>query len=141
MTLLLALSLVLTDAGGARRDLADYKGKVVLVNFWATFCEPCKEELPSIEKLAAHFAGKPFTVLAVQMAGSARTAQDTAEALKLHFPLLPDRDSSVTKAWGVNLLPTSFLIGPDGAVAYRHAGEMDWSSPKARRRVRALLPR
>jgi thiol-disulfide isomerase/thioredoxin len=141
MTLLLAAALALTDASGARHDLADYKGKVVLINFWATWCEPCREELPGIERLAQSLAGKPFVVLAVQTAGSARSAQDTAGELHLHFAMLPDRDSSVTKAWNVTLLPTSFLVGPDGAIAYRHAGELDWSSPKARRRVQALLPR
>src|SRR5205823_550383 len=128
MNLLAAALLVLSDASGLRHDLADYRGKVVLINFWATWCEPCREELPGIERLRQALAGKPFVVLAVQTAGSARTAQDTADELKLHFLMLPDRDSSATRAWQVNLLPTSFLIGPDGAVAFRHDGLMDWSS-------------
>jgi thiol-disulfide isomerase/thioredoxin len=130
----------LADARGARHRLSDYRGKVVLVNFWATWCEPCKAELPGIERLRAALAGKPFVVLAVEMDGSARTSGDTAEELKLHFPMLLDRDSSATTAWNVNLLPTTFLIGPDGAVAFSHVGELDWSSPEWRGKVELLLP-
>ena len=129
----------LTDANGARHRLSDYRGKVILLNFWATWCEPCRAELPSIERLRAALAGRPFLVLAVQMGGSARTAQDTAEELGLRFPLLLDRDSTVTAAWGVKMLPTSFLVGRDGTLAFSHPGELDWSSIEARRRVEALV--
>jgi peroxiredoxin len=131
----------LPDVDGATHRLADYRDKVVLVNFWATWCEPCRTELPSIERLRAALAHEAFVVLAVQMGGSARTARDVAEELGLRFPMLLDRDSKVTEAWGVNLLPTTFLIAPDGAVASRQVGELDWSAPEARRRVEALLPR
>jgi peroxiredoxin len=133
--------LELTDTGGTVHRLADYRGKVVLVNFWATWCEPCLAELPTIEQLRAAFAGRPLVVLAVQMGGSARMARDTAEKLSLRFPMLLDRNSAVSKAWGVNLLPASFLIAPDGAVAFTHYGELDWSEAEARRRIERLLPR
>ena len=132
--------LELADANGAKHRLSDYRGRVVLLNFWATWCEPCRAELPSIERLRAALARRPFVVLAVQMGGSARTARDTAEDLGLRFPLLLDRDSRATAAWGVKTLPTSFLIGPDGAVSFSHVGELDWSSIEERRRVERLLP-
>ena len=132
-------TLQLADANGAMHDLAEYRGKVVLVNFWATWCEPCREELPTIERLRRMMADKAFVILAVQMGGSARTAQDMAKDLGLRFPLLLDRDSRVTARWGVDTLPTTFLIGPDGEVAFRHVGEADWSD--VRRRIEALLPR
>jgi peroxiredoxin len=133
--------LELTDANGKAHRLSDYRGKVVLLNFWATWCEPCRDELPSIERLRSALAGKPFVVLAVQMGGSTRTAQDVAEKLGLRFPLLLDRDSTVTAAWGVKILPASFLIRPDGKVAFSHVGELDWSGPEERRKVESLLPR
>jgi peroxiredoxin len=138
--LLATPKLELADAKGATHRLSEYKGKVVLVNFWATWCEPCREELPSLERLRSALAGRPFVILAVQMGGSARMAQDVADDLRLGFPMLLDRDSSVTAEWGVKTLPASFLIGPDGAVAFSHAGEIDWSSPQSRRKVEALLP-
>ena len=127
------------DAQGYQKLLEQNRGKPVLVNFWATYCEPCRDELPTIERLRASLAGRPFVVLGVQMGGSARTAQDTAKELGLHFPLLVDRDSRATKAWDVRELPTSFLIGPGGEIAFTHAGEMDWTSAGARRRVETLL--
>ncbi|HEY6909801.1 MAG TPA: TlpA disulfide reductase family protein [Myxococcales bacterium] len=147
MALLLAALLAaappldLADTSGARHRLADYRGKVVLLNFWATWCEPCKAELPSIERLRAALAKKPFVVLAVEMDGSARTSSDTAQELGLHFPMLLDRDSSATTAWNVNLLPTTFLIGANGAVALSHVGEVDWSSAEWRQKIEALLRR
>jgi peroxiredoxin len=131
--------LQLADANGGKHRLSDYRGRVVLLNFWATWCEPCRAELPSIERLRAALAGKQFVVLAVQMGGSARTARDVAEELGLRFPVLLDWDSSVGAAWGVNMVPTSFLIARDGAVAFRHAGELDWTSTGSRRKVEALL--
>jgi cytochrome c biogenesis protein CcmG, thiol:disulfide interchange protein DsbE len=131
----------LADANGERHRLADYRGKVVLVNFWATWCEPCLEELPSIERLRASLANRPFAVLAVEMGGSARTAAETAAKLGLRFPLLVDRDSTAGAAWRVEFLPASFLVDRRGNVVFRHPGEMDWSSAKARRRVEKLLPR
>jgi thiol-disulfide isomerase/thioredoxin len=136
----MAPPLDLQDARGKRHHLSDYRGMVVLVNFWATWCEPCKAELPSIERLRAALAGKPFVVVAVEMDGSARTSGDTAEELKLHFPMLLDRDSSATTAWKVNLLPTTFLIAPGGSVAFSHVGEVDWSTPEWRGKIEALLP-
>ena len=129
--------LSLADAEGRTHRLADYRGKVVLVNFWATFCEPCLSELPAIERLRAALAEKPFVVLAVQMGGSARTARDKAEALGLHFPVLVDRDSHVTAAWGVDTLPTTFVVDTDGEVAFRRVGVLDWS--RDGRRIDALV--
>jgi peroxiredoxin len=133
--------LELADASGAVHRLSDYRGKVVLLNFWATWCEPCLVELPNIERLRATLEKRPFAVLAVQMRGSARMARDMKAKLRLGFPLLVDRDSAASGAWGVKVLPTSFLIGPDGVVAFSHEGELDWASGEARRRVEALLPR
>jgi peroxiredoxin len=133
--------LELTDTTGAVHRLSDYRGKVVLVNFWATWCEPCLTELPTLERLRAAFAGRPLAVLAVQMGGSARMARGMAEKLSLRFPMLLDRDEAASRAWRVDLLPTSFLIAPDGALAFSHAGELDWSDAAARRRIERLLPR
>ena len=134
-------ALELADTAGTVHRLADYRGKVVLVNFWATWCEPCLSELPSLERLRASLGSEGLVVLAVQMGGSARTARDTAEKLGLRFPLLLDRDAAASKAWGVRTLPMSFLFGRDGALAFSQGGELDWSAGGARRRVEALLRR
>lgn len=130
-----ALSLQLTDLHGNTQRLADYRGKVVLLNFWASWCDPCIEELPVMEKMREDFAQKPFVILAVQTGGSARTAEDVVTTLKLGFPILLDRDTKVTQAFGINTLPTSYLIGPSGEVVERHVGE--W--PQMRAAVEKLL--
>ncbi len=133
--------LALADASGAVHHLSAYRGKVVLVNFWATWCEPCLAELPGIERLRESLGRDDFAVLAVQMGGSARTARDTAARLGLKFPLLLDRDSAATRAWHVDILPTSFLLDREGNVAFSHVGELDWTSTAERGRIQALLRR
>jgi len=134
-------ALSLPDPSGREQPLAQWKGKVLVVNFWATWCEPCLEELPSLERLRSGLAEKDFVVLAVQMGGSARTARDVGRKLGLRFPLLLDRDSSTSTAWGVSMVPMTFLIDRSGALAFRHVGELDWDGARARRRVAALLRR
>ena len=132
-------ALTLEDLKGKPHSLSDYKGKVVLVNFWATWCEPCRAEMPSIDRLRNSLKGKPFEVLAVNMAEPLSRIEKFSEAMPLGFPLLRDRDGSVSKTWKAKLLPASYLIGRDGRIHYVAYGELDWSSPPVRARVNELL--
>ena len=133
--------LELADTDGTPRRLADYRGKAVLVNFWATWCGPCREEMPSIEALRQSMQGKPFEVLAVNVGESARVARSFGEKLMLGFPLLLDRDTRAAKAWGARVLPASFIVGPDGAIRYSYYGDLDWSGAEVRAKIEALLPK
>ena len=133
--------LELSDAEGNPQRLADYRGKAVLVNFWATWCGPCREEMPSIEALRSSMEGKPFVVLAVNVGESGRVARDFARKLMLGFPLLLDRDTRTAKAWGARVLPASFVVGPDGVIRYSYYGDLDWSAADVRRKIEALLPK
>jgi thiol-disulfide isomerase/thioredoxin len=135
-----AQSIELQDLGGKLHRLADYRGKVVLVNFWATWCAPCREEMPSIDRLKSALRGRPFEVLAVNVGESARIAGDFAQKLPLGFPLLLDREAKTAKAWGARLLPASFVVGPDGTVRYSYLGALDWASPEVRTSIEKLLP-
>ncbi|MGZ8212441.1 MAG: TlpA family protein disulfide reductase [Burkholderiales bacterium] len=122
-----APSLVLKDAQGATHDLARQRGKVVLVNFWATWCEPCRHEMPSIQRLRDRLAGKPFVVYAVNVdEPDARVRRFLAET-RLDLPVLLDPNKKVTRGWSVRVLPTTFIIGPDGRTRYRLVGDLDWS--------------
>jgi thiol-disulfide isomerase/thioredoxin len=129
----------LADLGGNEHRLADYRGSVVLVNFWATWCVPCREEMPSIDKLRSSLKGKPFEVLAVNLAEPLSRIEKFAAAVPVGFPLLRDADGTVSKAWKAKLLPASFLIGRDGRIRYVAYGELDWSSDAVRARVAELL--
>ncbi|HLX80548.1 MAG TPA: TlpA disulfide reductase family protein [Burkholderiales bacterium] len=132
--------LALADVEGRAYRLEDYRGKVVLVNFWATWCEPCREEMPSMNRLRASLAGRPFEVLAVNLAESESRIRRFIEQLPLEFPVLMDRDGAAAKSWRARLLPISFLVGPDGRIRYSAVGGMDWAQDEARRAVLALMP-
>jgi cytochrome c biogenesis protein CcmG, thiol:disulfide interchange protein DsbE len=131
--------LALADLAGKEHRLADYRGRVVLVNFWATWCEPCREEMPSLDRLRSSLKGKPFEVLAVNMAEPLSRIEKFAATLPVGFPLLRDRDGTTAKSWKAKLLPASFLIGRDGRIRYVAYGELDWSSDAVRARVAELL--
>ena len=131
--------LELDDLEGKTHRLADYRGKTVLINFWATWCTPCREEMPSIERLRAQLAGKPFVVLGVNVGESAAAARKFAATMPLGFPLLLDRDVRASRAWGARVLPATFLIGPDGVARYSYFGELDWSHAEVRAAVEKLM--
>jgi thiol-disulfide isomerase/thioredoxin len=136
--------LELADLDGVRHRLADYRGKVVLVNFWATWCEPCRDEMPSIERLRASLEGRPFAVLAVNLAEPASRIRKFLETLEqqsvpVRFAILMDRDTKTAKAWQAKLLPATYIIAPDGAIRYRHLGELDWSKPEVRELIMGLI--
>jgi len=135
-----APALALQDLDGRLHRLEDYRGKVVLINFWATWCEPCREEMPSMNRLRAALAGQPFAVLAVNLAESEPRIRRFLEQVPLEFPVLLDRDSGTARAWRARLLPMSFLVGPDGRLRYSVVGEIDWTQESVRKAIRDLLP-
>ena len=133
-------ALALPDLAGRAHALEDYRGKVVLVNFWATWCEPCRAEMPSIGKLRASLAGQPFEVLAVNVGEPESRIQRFMEQVPMPFPVLLDRDNAATKAWRARVLPMSFLVGADGRVRYLVIGEYDWTQDAVRKAIFELLP-
>jgi thiol-disulfide isomerase/thioredoxin len=132
--------LVLKDLQGATHDLAHYRGKVVLVNFWATWCEPCRDEMPSMEQLKRKLAGRPFAVLAINLAESESKINGFLARFPLEFTVLLDRNSAVRRDWNVKVLPTSFVIAPDGSIRYSVVGELDWGDEPATRTLMRLVP-
>jgi len=132
--------LLLQDLDGRPHRLEDYRGKVVLINFWATWCEPCRAEMPSLNKLRAALAGKSFAVLAVNLGEPESRVQRFMEQVPLDFPVLMDRDTAAAKAWKARILPASFLVGPDGRIRYSVLGEIDWTEQRVREAILRLMP-
>ena len=129
------------DLAGREHRLADYRGKVVLLNFWATWCEPCRDEMPSLEKLKSRFADRPFAVLAINVDEPESRIIKFLSTLPLSFPVLLDHERKLARAWNVRMLPSTYVIAPDGAIRYSAAGERDWNGGEIPDRIAALFPR
>jgi thiol-disulfide isomerase/thioredoxin len=134
-----APALVLDDPAGHAHDLAELAGAVVLVNFWASWCPPCLKEMPSLERLRARLAGRGFEVLAVNVGESPRRARAMLDRLGYSGTLLLDPDQAAFAAWGVEVLPTSFVVGPGGRVRLRAVGDVAWDAADVVEAVEALL--
>jgi len=118
--------LILPDLSGQQRNLDEFAGKVLLVNFWASWCMPCLEEMPSMQRLTAAMRGKPFAIVAVNVGEAKRRVQATAKRLKLDFSILLDKDSTVFKDWGATVLPTSYVLDRSGRVRYIGRAPLEW---------------
>jgi peroxiredoxin len=121
----------LQDSNGNLVSLSALRGKVVLVNFWATWCPPCRAEMPSMEKLNKAMAGEDFVMLAVNVEENGRIT--VAEFLKnnLHtFPVLYDDKGVVQKLYGVYKFPESFVITKQGIIDDKVIGAIDWAHPE-----------
>ena len=132
-------ALELSDVEGRKFRLADFRGQVVLVNFWATWCEPCRDEMPSMQRLKRRFDGRPFAVVAVNVGESEARIGDFLRKQPVDFVMLRDHSSTAMRAWGVRGLPASFIVGRDGRVRYSHTGELNWDDPKLAATVESLL--
>ena len=134
-----APALELPDTGGVTRSLADWRGQVVLINFWASWCPPCVREMPSMQRLAERVRGRPFAVVTVNVAEMERRAAGAMARLGLDFPVLLDADGTLFRAWGGKGLPTSFLIDRTGALRYVGLGPLEWDDAEPMMAVEGLL--
>jgi thiol-disulfide isomerase/thioredoxin len=132
--------LALRDLAGREHKLADYKGRVVVLNFWATWCDPCREEMPSMQRLQDKLAGRSFTILAVDYGEGAPRIHDFLKKVPVHFTVLLDRDTTAATAWKVKVLPTTLVIDAEQKVRFVAVGDIGWDSPQVESEIRKLLP-
>jgi peroxiredoxin len=120
--------------------LADFRGQVVLLNFWATWCPPCREEMPSMERLHQRYGNRGFSIVAISIdAGGAPVVVPFARALKLTFPIALDPGMAVNNEYRVQALPSTFLIDRNANVVALAVGPRDWDSRAARALIESLL--
>lgn len=131
--------LQLFDLDGRMQDLAQLRGRVVLVNFWASWCPPCVREMPSMQRLQEKLAGRPFTILAVNMAEPDQDVRAFLSKMKVDFPVPMDRDGAILKRWKVFVFPTSFVLDAQGNIRLGVFGEVEWDSPEVMEKVVGLL--
>ena len=119
----------LRDIDGKQHILSDYKGQVVIVNFWATWCLPCREEMPSMQRAWEQLKDDNVTLLGINVGGDEESINSFLDDYPVDFPILMDTDSSVTTEWAVLGLPTTFVVDPAGKVVYRAYGGREWDDP------------
>ena len=126
-------------ADGRRVSLSDLRGRVVLLNFWASWCQECRPEMPAFERLHRDLTGQGLTVLGVNVREGTQAIQSYAREMGLTFPLLLDAKGEIRKSYGVIGLPTTFLISRDGRTVGLAVGPREWSSVPGRAIIQALL--
>ncbi|NOQ78931.1 MAG: redoxin domain-containing protein [Gammaproteobacteria bacterium] len=119
--------------------LSDYQGKVVLVNFWASWCPPCMREVPSMLSLEKSLADRPFEIVAINVAEQKKKVIYQAKRVNMTFTILLDPDSKTFKQWQVKILPTSFILDKKGHIRYFAQGPLEWDSDEVSETIEKLL--
>jgi thiol-disulfide isomerase/thioredoxin len=129
----------LPDLDGKTWDLAQAQGAPVLLNFWATWCEPCRAEMKSFEALERQFTARKLKVVAVNFKEEREPVLRFRAAQALTLALVRDSYGEAARAWGVRIFPTTFVINPVGRVALRIEGEVDWANAATQKRLEGFL--
>ena len=129
-----------TDLADSKVSLDEFRGKVVLVHFWATFCVPCLHEMPALEALWQAYRDQGLVILGIAAdRGSERVVRDYVRDSGITFPVVQDTDGAVRNRYEVVALPMSYLVGRDGRISARAVGARDWRSAQGHRLIESLL--
>jgi peroxiredoxin len=131
----------LEDLDGHVHQLSALRGRPVIVNFWATWCPPCREEMPSMQRAWAQLRDQGVLMLAINVGESADQVFQFTADYPVTFPLLLDSDGAVSGEWPIKGLPTTFVVDPQGRIAYRAIGGRQWDAPELLDPVLALRVR
>jgi thiol-disulfide isomerase/thioredoxin len=120
----------LTSLDGTKTPIQTFSGKLLVLNVWATWCPPCRREMPSLERLSKNADSKRIVVAAIATDASVHAVQEFLTLHKITFPIYTDTPGNVANNLGVRVYPETLLIAPDGKIVQRIAGERDWDSPE-----------
>ena len=129
----------LRSMGGPNLRLAEQRGRVVMVNFWATWCGPCRQEMPQLDRLYQKYRASGFVLFGVNVDDDALKAADVAAKLGVSFPVLLDTDKAVSKLYDLSTMPSTVLIDRDGQVRYVHRGYLSGYEDHYEKQIRELL--
>jgi peroxiredoxin len=134
-----APNFTLSTVDGQQVSLHQYRGKVVFLNFWATWCIPCREEMPALEQLHQTYQSQDLTILSIDLKESADQVRAFFQKHSLSFPALLDQNGSVFRDYLVAGMPTTYLIGRDGTLRARGVGGRDWTRTEALQLIKELI--
>lgn len=128
----------LVDLDDNVHTLADYKGKPLIVNFWATWCPPCRAEMPSMERAWQKIESEGIAMIGINVGETFDQVFGFTADIDVSFPLLLDTDGQVTNTWPIQGLPTTYILNPDGEMVYRMIGSREWDDETLLDAVRDL---
>jgi thiol-disulfide isomerase/thioredoxin len=120
----------LEDLNARSYRLGDHDDRVVLINFWATWCRPCVEEIPSLHRLRAKIVSPRFEIITVNVGEDRQRIAKFIEQVPIQLPLLLDHEGIVSSAWKVYVYPSSYLLDRDGLIRFAYQGALEWDSPE-----------
>ena len=129
----------LQNTSGNKIIYEDFKGKVTLINFWATWCPPCVEEIPSLNRLRSKMSDSPFELISINYAEENSDIQSFMKRVRVDFPVLLDQDGQFAREWKVISYPSTFIIDPKGVIRYGVNAAIDWDDPEVIAKLKSLL--
>jgi len=133
------LEINLKTASGESFTREDFTGKVTLVNFWASWCGPCVEEIPALNRLREYMKDRPFELISINYAEKPQQIREFLNMVKVDFPVLLDEDGSYSAKWNVLVYPATFVIDTDGNIVYGVNGAIEWDSEETTGKLEALM--
>ena len=133
------LDFKLSDFKDKTHTLASYRGKVLLVNFWASWCPPCIYEMPELTRLQQQLADRPFEIIAINVGEKKYKVHKFTRLINFELPVLLDTSNQAFKDWRVQTLPTSFLVDANGVVRHRIRGNPGWEQPETISMIEQLI--
>ena len=129
----------LKSTEGKNLRLEDYRGQVVMLNFWASWCGPCRQEMPVMDDIYSKYKSLGFTVLAVSVDEDTAAADRFLKAVPVSFPVLYDNESRVSELYGVDAMPSTIIIDRDGKARFVHRGYTDATAAEYRQQIKTLI--